>query len=83
MHSGISHCLCLRVCVYLLMCNNEHSFEWFPCVYQKLKAIEGQMTEKCDLITSLKEELEKVQEAERLEKSVSVLMTDTGSSGVI
>ncbi|KAI0210170.1 Forkhead-associated domain-containing protein 1 [Lamellibrachia satsuma] len=35
----------------------------------KLKAVEGQMKEKCDLIASLKEELEKVQEAERLEKS--------------
>ena len=44
----------------------------FVVCRQKLKAVEGQMKEKCDLIASLKEELEKVQEAERLEKSVSV-----------
>ncbi|KAK2175101.1 hypothetical protein NP493_750g01052 [Ridgeia piscesae] len=35
----------------------------------KLKAVESQMKEKCDLIASLKEELEKVQEAERQEKA--------------
>ena len=34
------------------------------------------MKEKCDLIASLKEELEKVQEAERQEKAVSIHLID-------
>ena len=41
------------------------------------------MTEKCDMITSLKEELEKVQEAERLEKSVSDLTKEVVEKGFI
>ena len=41
------------------------------------------MTEKCDMINSLKEELEKVQEAERLEKSVSDLTKEVVEKGFI